>query len=296
MNQTLLIAQIAAFFAVSFTVMFIGRSILDALKRQEQLWTKVSAVHSSKLEAAIEFIRTLLFETVRPLPSVQKLLRDTRKNLLRAGVGTEAEEYVSEALWQGLLTGLIVAAVISLLASPLSGLFLGLAAGALWVMWIRPALLDSDATQRSRLIYRRIPYALDLSVLVLETGGTLREGLEEIALQNDPLAEELRITLLEMDSGATQATALRNMGQRVGLESLETILTAINRGEETGAPMVATLITQAEMFRERRLQEIEKMAVEAPTKMTFPNMMIMMSVLLLIVGPLLIQLASSGLF
>lgn len=296
MNQTLLIAQIAAFFAVSFTVMFIGRSILDALKRQEQLWTKVSAAHSSKLEAAIEFIRTLLFETVRPLPSVQRLLRDTRKNLLRAGVGTEAEDYVSEALWQGLLTGFIVAAVISLLASPLSGVFLGLAAGALWVMWIRPALLDSDATQRSRLIYRRIPYALDLSVLVLETGGTLREGLEEIALQNDPLAEELRITLLEMDSGATQATALRNMGQRVGLESLETILTAINRGEETGAPMVATLITQAEMFRERRLQEIEKMAVEAPTKMTFPNMMIMMSVLLLIVGPLLIQLASSGLF
>ena len=97
-------------------------------------------------------------------------------------------------------------------------------------------------------------------------------------------------------SGATQATALRNMGTRVGLESLETILNAINRGEETGAPMVETLVTQAEAFRERRLAEIEKMAVEAPTKMTFPNMMIMVSVLLLIVGPLLLQLASSGLF
>ena len=110
------------------------------------------------------------------------------------------------------------------------------------------------------------------------------------------LAADLRITLLEMDSGATQATALRNMGERVGLESLETILMAINRGEETGAPMVNTLITQAESFRKRRLQEIERMAVEAPTKMTFPNMMIMISVLLLIVGPLLIQLVSSGLF
>jgi tight adherence protein C len=276
--------------------MYIGLSIFAALETREKLWAHTRATTEGTLEAVNRFMRLALLETVRPLPSIQKLLRNVKKNLATAGYASSADEFVSQLLWQGLLTALVASIFIGILFAPLSGAFIGIACGLLWAMWIRPALLDADASKRSRAIYRRIPYALDLSVLVLETGGTLREGLEEISKQDDPLAEELRITLLEMDSGSTQSTALKNMGQRIGLESLETILMAINRGEETGAPMVNTLITQAEMFRERRLQEIEKMAVEAPTKMTFPNMMIMIAVLLLIVGPLLIQLVSSGLF
>jgi len=130
----------------------------------------------------------------------------------------------------------------------------------------------------------------------LETGGTLRQGLEEIAAKDDPLAEEFRIALAEIDSGATQRLAFRNLSRRVELEPLETVLMAITRGQEMGSPMALTLTTQAESFREARLQQIEKLAVEAPTKMAFPNMMIMFSVLLLIVGPLLMQLMSSGVF
>jgi tight adherence protein C len=99
-----------------------------------------------------------------------------------------------------------------------------------------------------------------------------------------------------MDSGSSQATALSNMSKRVGLEALDTIVLAINRGEETGAPMAQTLTTQAEMFRQRRLQELEKLAVEAPTKMTFPNMMIMLSVLIIIIGPLIMRISTSGMF
>jgi Flp pilus assembly protein TadB len=296
MEQTLLIALAATFIAVACGVGFVGLGITQALQRREQQWVLTRATSDGTMEAILRFIRLTMLEMFLPLPSVQNLLRTSRKNLLRAGDGTDPEEFVGALMVQGLIGGLVLAVLASLLLSPASGLLIGAAGGTLWSIWIRPALLDADASNRSRAIYRRIPYALDLCVLVLETGGTLREGLEEIAQQDDPLAEELRITLLEMDSGATQSKALRSMGERVGLESLETILTAINRGEETGAPMVNTLITQADTFRERRLQEIEKLAVEAPTKMTFPNMMIMVSVLLLIVGPLLIQLVSSGLF
>jgi pilus assembly protein TadC len=98
-----------------------------------------------------------------------------------------------------------------------------------------------------------------------------------------------------MDSGATQSAALRNLSQRVGLSALDSIVMAIIRGMEMGAPMARTLATQAELFRERRLQELEKKAVEAPTKMTFPNMLVMLSVLILILGPVLVKIGSSGL-
>jgi tight adherence protein C len=291
-----MIAAALAMLAALCAVLFLGYSVFAALERREKLWSLTRAGSASLPAAVQHFMRLILLETVRPLSAVQNILRTVKKNLATAGYSESADDFVSSSLWQGLLAGAALCVFGILLFSTTLGLILGISGGLMWALWMRPALLDADASKRARAIYRRIPYALDLSVLVLETGGTLREGLEEIAQHEDPLAEELRLTLLEMDSGASQSAALKNMGQRIGLESLEAILTAINRGEETGAPMVTTLVNQAEMFRERRLQEIEKLAVEAPAKMTFPNMMIMVSVLLLIVGPLLIQLVSSGIF
>jgi tight adherence protein C len=295
-SSSLMIAAALAMLAALCAVLFLGYSVFAALERREKLWSLTRAGSASLPAAVQHFMRLILLETVRPLSAVQNILRTVKKNLATAGYSESADDFVSSSLWQGLLAGAALCVFGILLFSTTLGLILGISGGLMWALWMRPALLDADASKRARAIYRRIPYALDLSVLVLETGGTLREGLEEIAQHEDPLAEELRLTLLEMDSGASQSAALKNMGQRIGLESLEAILTAINRGEETGAPMVTTLVNQAEMFRERRLQEIEKLAVEAPAKMTFPNMMIMVSVLLLIVGPLLIQLVSSGIF
>jgi tight adherence protein C len=295
-SNTLMIAAALAMLAALCAVLFLGYSVFAALERREKLWSLTRAGSASLPAAVQHFMRLILLETVRPLSAVQNILRTVKKNLATAGYSESADDFVSSSLWQGLIAGAALCVFGILLFSTTLGLILGISGGLMWALWMRPALLDADASKRARAIYRRIPYALDLSVLVLETGGTLREGLEEIAQHEDPLAEELRLTLLEMDSGASQSAALKNMGQRIGLESLEAILTAINRGEETGAPMVTTLVNQAEMFRERRLQEIEKLAVEAPAKMTFPNMMIMVSVLLLIVGPLLIQLVSSGIF
>ena len=204
-----------------------------------------------------------------------------------------AEDYLGQALLEGVAIFLVAAGLFVSLFG-LFSLFMAAVVALAWALWIRPSLVASDGESRSRAVYRRIPYALDLGVLVLEAGGTLREALEVVARGRDPLAEELRTALKEMDSGASQANALTNMSKRVGIEALETIVLAINRGEETGAPMAQTLTVQAELFRERRLQEVEKMAVEAPTKMTFPNMMIMLSVLLLVVGPLFVKIVSSG--
>ena len=59
--------------------------------------------------------------------------------------------------------------------------------------------------------------------------------------------------------------------------------------------MAKTLETQAEVFRFRRLQRAERLAVEAPVKMMFPNMLVMLAVLLLVLGPVLVKLGQDGL-
>ena len=295
MATELLLAMIAAGLAASLVVLVMFSTIADLLTRNETLWLTLRAQESSLPSASYVFSQRLFLKLVQDLNWVANLSRKSTINLKRAGEDIAAEAYVAELVSQGLLISVVLGLIATLLGAT-SGVFLAILIALLWVFFIQPSSLESRAERRSRAIYKRIPYALDLSILVLETGGTLRQALEEVAAKTDPLAEEFRIALAEIDSGASQKLAFENMGDRVGLEPLTTILLAINRGQEMGAPMIATLETQAEAFRESRLQQIEKLAVEAPTKMTFPNMMIMFAVLILIVGPLMVQLLSSGVF
>ena len=292
----MIVALIVSALAAGLAAWVILASMADVVEANETRWLSLkAAAGNSALRATLPFVRFVFYRWASSFGIVQSLLRKSRKNLTRAGLSTDPEQYVGDILWQGLMTAVVISVIIVLLGGD-TAIFLAVLLGGLWSFMIQPSLLDSKAELRTRLIYRRIPYALDLSILVLETGGTLRQGLEEIAAKDDPLAEELRIALAEIDSGATQRLAFRNLSRRVALEPLETVLMAITRGQEMGSPMVLTLTTQAESFREARLQQIEKLAVEAPTKMAFPNMMIMFSVLLLIVGQLLMQLMSSGVF
>jgi tight adherence protein C len=221
------------------------------------------------------------------------MLVKLRVDIVRAAAAETPEQYLGQTLFEGLLVFVIAGLACLFLFGPAS-MVMPLVLALAWVYFVRPALVDGDAEKRARAIYRRIPYALDLAVLVLQAGGTLREALEVASDRDDPLAVEMKAALKEMDAGATQSTALRNMSNRVGLESLDSIVMAIIRGLETGAPMAQTLATQAELFRERRLQELEKLAVEAPTKMTFPNMLVMLSVLVIILGPVLVKISKSG--
>lgn len=291
----LILAMACAGLAAMLFVLIVTGTVSDLVSNNETLWLTLRAQESSFASAFYVFSQRLFLKLVKDLPWISNLSRKSAVNLKRAGEDIAAETYVSQLVSQGLLITIVLGLIATLLGAT-TGIFLAILVALLWVFFIQPSSLESRAEKRSRAIYKRIPYALDLSILVLETGGTLRQALEEVAAKDDPLAEEFRIALAEVDSGASQKLAFENMGDRVGLEPLTTILLAINRGQEMGAPMVATLETQAEAFREARLQQIEKLAVEAPTKMTFPNMMIMFAVLVLIVGPLMIQLLSSGVF
>lgn len=294
MSPTLVIALFAAFLSLALVVVAMGQVLAGFFDRNERLWVLAQRRAESKTQALIEFLKQVMVKEGMGLRSIERLHSRLERDVVRANAKQTADQYLGQTLFEGLLVLIGSAAGCLFLFGPFS-LFIPVVLAIAWVMWIRPSLVGSDGEKRSRAVYRRIPYALDLGVLVLEAGGTLREALEVVARNNDPLAEELRTALKEMDSGASQGAALQNMADRVGVEALETIVLAINRGEETGAPMAQTLTTQAELFRERRLQEVEKLAVEAPTKMTFPNMMIMMSVLVIVVGPLLVKIVSSGL-
>lgn len=294
MQTTHILTLVAAFLSSALVVIALGQLVAAFFDRHERRWELAQRRSDSKISAFVLLIKQILVERGRTFASIQKMYSTLEVNVVRAATGGTAEDYLGATLFEGLSILVFGGLSCLLLFGPFS-LLIPLIFALSWIYFIRPSLVEGDAEKRTRDIYRRIPYALDLAVLVLQAGGTLREALEIVAANDDALAVEFRGALKEMDSGATQAAALKSMSDRIGLEALDSIVMAIVRGEETGAPMATTLTTQSELFRERRLQELEKLAVEAPTKMTFPNMLVMLSVLIIIIGPVIVKISTSGL-
>ena len=292
-SATLLYGSIAAFVSAVFIVLTVRSAANGVFENYAHEWAAAQRHHAGKIPALLELSKLVLVREGRRLDTIERVYVQLKTDVVRANAPTTAEEYLGQSLLEGIACLVVGLIVLGAAFGPFSA-FIPVVLAISWAIWIRPSLIQGDAAKRTRSIYRGIPYALDLGVLVLQAGGTLREVLDQAATASGALAEELRLVIKEIDSGAAQATALRNMCDRVGLEALETIVLAINRGEETGAPMAQTLSTQAQLFRERRLQELEKLAVEAPTKMTFPNMMVMLSVLVIVLGPLLVRITTSG--
>ena len=294
MDTGYLIMLLAAFLSAALAVVGVGQLVGIFFDRYEREWELAQRRNDSRRAALVQLLKQVLLAEGLKLQSIDNIYRALKIDVIRAKADQTAEEYLANTLFGGLMI-FVVGAGLCILMFGVASLFIPLVVALAWIYFVKPSMVNGDAEARTRAIYRRIPYALDLSVLVLQAGGTLREALEIVSNSDDPLAEELRGALKEIDSGATEGAALQRMSQRIGLESFESIVMAIVRGQETGAPMAHTLTTQAELFRERRLQELEKLAVEAPTKMTFPNMLVMLSVLVLILGPVLVKIATSGL-
>lgn len=294
MDTSYIVMLVAAFLCAALIVYALGKGVAAFFERYEREWELAQRRNESRPAALVAMVKQVLLTEAMKLQSIRKIHDKLQVDVVRADAGETADEYLTDTLWQGLLV-FIVGALLCLIMFGPTSLLIPLVLALAWVWFVRPSSVNGDGEKRSRAIYRRIPYALDLAVLVLQAGGTLREALEIASVGDDPFAIELRRALKEVDSGATEGAALQHMSQRIGLESLDSIVMAIVRGQQTGAPMAHTLSTQAELFRERRLQELEKAAVEAPTKMTFPNMLVMVSVLIIILGPVLVKIASSGL-
>ena len=293
MDTSYILALVAAFLSIGLFVLLIGQLTSAFFNRYAREWTLAERKSSSKVDAVIGFLKHALFVEGRKLQSIERMYSKLKLHVVRANSPVSSDEYLAQTLFEGVLI-LVIGGLLCFVAFGPMSMLLPLFVALAWVYFVRPSLVEADAEKRSNEIYRRIPYALDLCVLVLQAGGTLREALEIAAVGDDSMAQELRTALKEMDSGTTEGTALRNMSDRIGLEAIDSIVMAIVRGQETGAPMAQTLTTQAELFRERRLQELEKAAVEAPTKMTFPNMLVMLSVLLIIIGPVIVNISTSG--
>jgi len=131
----------------------------------------------------------------------------------------------------------------SILVALLSGLPVG-AAPFLWVLHNRSKRLD--------LFQEGLPESLDLMVSALRAGHSLIAAMGSVAREcADPIGCEFKACFEEQNYGLEMKTALDNMINRVPLQDLRIVATAIMIQKESGGNLAEVLDKTSHVIRER---------------------------------------------
>ena len=156
--------------------------------------------------------------------------------------------------------------------------------------------LRSAANKRVQRIAKQLPYTLDLVALVMAAGSSFTEALQTLIRDNpdDDLNQELQLVLSEIEFGSTRAQALTNLAQRIPLETLRSVVGALNQADKLGTPLSSILKLQADMLRVQRGVRAEKLSASASLRILIPSMLILLAVVIAVFAPMAIQFVVQG--
>ena len=171
---------------------------------------------------------------------------------------------------------------------------LGLAAICGLIGWFWPSQnLAYAAETRQQKIIRELPFAIDL------IGSAMRSGLEFGAAMRyfvslktgGPLEEEFNRLLGDVTLGKSFMQGLKDMAERVRVESFSAFVGVVSYGMEIGAPIAQSLKMHGGDLRRERFNLAERKAAKAPAKMILPLVFfIMPSVFIIVLTPLIMRL------
>lgn len=217
-----------------------------------------------------------------------------RLKLVQAGIRTPGALGALYALKLLLAAGAPVATwfALKLYGAQLSMLMMGMAllAACLIGSLLPDMLLSHRHTARKARLMAGLPDALDLLVTCTEAGLGLNAALERVAEQlpgsHPELARELGQVNAEIRAGIDRHIALRNLGERTGLEEIHGLVSLIMHSTRLGTGVAGTLRIYAEDFRDRRMQRAEEAAATVGTKLMFPLLLCLFPAFFVVtVGP-----------
>jgi tight adherence protein C len=134
-------------------------------------------------------------------------------------------------------------------------------------------------------IDRTLPDFLDVLAVVVSAGLGFRQALDRVSEKyKGPWADELRITLRQMDMGVSRRQAFDELRRRNDSEQVAMFVTALQQGEELGAPIVDTLIAIANDMRRTDAQNARRKAAKAVPKATLMVTTFMIPATVLLMG------------
>lgn len=148
-------------------------------------------------------------------------------------------------------------------------LFLSLLLIGFGLFWVEVGIWSAVRVRKDH-IERTLPDFLDVLAVVVSAGLGFRQALGRVADKYEgPWADELRITLRQMDMGVSRRQAFEELRKRNDSEQVAMFVTTLQQGEELGAPIVDTLIQIANDMRRTDAQNARRKAARAVPKATF---------------------------
>lgn len=233
------------------------------------------------------FLRSVSSIAARVLP--QHSLEQTRQELLQAG----SPGRLAAIDFLGLR--LIVAAMVgglSVLFTAAQGLpLLQLASGGIALAAVGSFLprfwLKRRIKTRQHEISRALSDALDMLTICVDAGLAFELAMVKISEKWDnALAQEFSHVVGEVRMGVPRQDALRRMADRTGVADVGNFVAVLVQAHQLGVSIAQVLHIQADQLRIRRRQRAEELANQAPIKMVFPLVFLILPALFVVIlGP-----------
>ncbi|WP_030232909.1 DUF5936 domain-containing protein [Streptomyces sp. NRRL S-455] len=223
---------------------------------------------------------------MRYAPAVLRLMGPKRVNQVRRKIdlagnpgGLTIDRYAARRAVYGALGG--VGGLIMLMKGSLLVALMLFAFAAFWTevgIW-------SAVRIRKDQIERTLPDFLDVLAVVVSAGLGFRQALDRVADHYEgPWSDEIRITLRQMDMGMSRRQAFTELRKRNDSEQVAMFVTALQQGEELGAPIVDTLVAIANDMRRTDAQNARRKAARAVPKATLMITTFMVPATMILLG------------
>jgi tight adherence protein C len=250
-------------------------------------------------------VSTLIVEQVAkrldqftPTPSTRNVRR-LRRRLIQAGFYQENAPTVFRVIRVIAAITLPFITFFSLtviLGWPLDFTVVGLTGlSVIYGLFLPSFFLSRMISNRMDRITRALPDALDLMVVCVEAGLGLNAALQrvgrEMELVEPQVSQELAITNREIRAGKPRDEALRNLGDRTGVNDLKSFVAMLVQTDRFGTSIADSLRVFADSMRTKRRQRAEELVAKAAIKLIFPLLLcIFPALLIVLLGPALIRI------
>ncbi|MET9878676.1 DUF5936 domain-containing protein [Actinacidiphila glaucinigra] len=250
-----------------------------------QLALEVGRTRTTKVGNAVDRLG------MRWAPLVLRLMGPARVNRIRTRIdhaghpyGLTVDRYAARRAVYGALGAL--AALVLLQAGHWFVALLMVAYGLGWTdLGIRLAV-----RRRRDEIERTLPDFLDVLAVVVSAGLGFRQALERVSsVYKGPWSDEIRIALRQMDVGVSRRDAFDQLRRRNGSEQVGQFVTALQQGEELGAPIARTLLQIATDMRRTEAQNARRRAARTVPRATgvVTTLLVPATMILLMTGTIL---------